>query len=152
MFVSSYNTYIGTNSSHKTQKYAEKNLNESLESFSKNLLNSTVIKPYTHTDLPVDYISNYKSLNNQQKLQERVYEKSSEEFKKLTITNSAKTAYEEGIKIFALSKKPPLTLNQTPQIDERLPKETQEAKEKTMRNIMINTYLSNEKYYKITAA
>lgn len=152
MFVSSYNTYISTNPSHKTQKYADKDKNEGLESFSRNLSHATVIKPYTHTDLPVDYISNYKSLNNQQKLQESVQEKSSQEFKKLTITNSAKIAYEEGIKIFALSKKPPLTLNQTPQIDERLPKETQEAKEKTMRNKMINTYIANDTYYKITAA
>lgn len=152
MFVSSYNTYIGINPSPKTQKYADKDSNENSESFSKILSNSTVIKPYTHTNLPVDYISNYKSLNNQQKLHERLEEKNSEEFKKLTITNSAKTAYEEGVKIFAFSKKPPLTLSQTPKIDERLPKETQEAKEKNLRSLMINTYLSNDKYYKITAA
>lgn len=152
MFISSYNTYIGINSSHKSQKYEDRDRSDTSEPFSKAFANSTVIKPYTYTNLPVDYISNYKSLNNQQKLQERLEEKSSQEFKKLTTSNSAKTAYEEGVKIFALSKKPPLTLSQTPQIDEKLPKETQEAKEKNLRSLMINTYISNDRYYKITAA
>ena len=152
MFVSSYSTYIATNSSHKSQKYGDRDANESLESFSKNLLNSTVIKPYANTNLLVDYISNYKSLSNQQKLHERVQEKDTDEFKKLTIINNAKTAYDEGIKIFSLSRNPPLTLSQTPKIDEKLPKEIQEAKEKSLRSLMINTYLTNDKYYKITAA
>ncbi len=150
MFVSSYSTYIGINNSLKSENYKERDTKNSTESFSETLSNSTVLKPYTN--LPIDYISNYKSLNNQQKLHEKLQEKNTQEFQKLTLTNSAKTAYEEGSKVFMLSKKPPLTLSQTPKIDEKMPKETQEAKEKSLRNLMVNTYLANDRYYKITAA
>jgi len=152
MFVSSFNTYISTNSSNKSEAYKERELKGEAESFSDELSKSTVLKPYINSNLPVDYISNYKSFSNQQKLHEQMQNKNTQELKKLTVLNNAKTAYEENTKMFPLLKKPSLTLTQTPKIDEKLPRDVQEAKEKNLRHLMVNTYLANDKYYHITAA
>ena len=54
--------------------------------------------------------------------------------------------------MFPIIKKPAFTLSQTPKIDEKLPLDVQEAKEKTLRHTMLNTYISNDNYYRITAA
>ena len=70
MFVSSYSTYIGINNSLKSENYKERDAKNTTELFSEILSNSTVLKPYTN--LPIDYISNYKSLNNQQKLLRKI--------------------------------------------------------------------------------
>jgi hypothetical protein len=152
MFVSSFNTYISTNSSNKSEAYKERELKGEAESFSDELSKSTVLKPYINSNLPVDYVSNYKSFSNQQKLHEQMQNKNTQELKKLTVLNNAKTAYEENTKMFPLLKKPSLTLTQTPKIDEKLPRDVQEAKEKNLRHLMVNTYLANDKYYHITAA
>ena len=152
MFVSSFNTYISTNSSNKSEAHKDRELKGDFESFSSELSKSTVLKPYTNANLPIDYISNYKSFSNQQKLHEHLQNQNGGELKKLTVLNNAKVAYEENTKMFSLAKKPALTLTQTPKIDEKLPHDVQEAKEKTLRHTMVNTYLANDKYYHITAA
>ncbi|OHE18249.1 MAG: hypothetical protein A2540_10450 [Sulfurimonas sp. RIFOXYD2_FULL_37_8] len=152
MFVSSFNTYISTNNSNKSEAYKDRELKSDSESFSSELSKSTVLKPYASTNLPIDYISNYKSFSNQQKLHEQIQNQNGGELKKLTVLNNAKIAYEENTKMFSLTKKPALTLTQTPKIDEKLPHDVQEAKEKTLRHAMVNTYLANDKYYHITAA
>ena len=152
MFVSSFNTYISTNNSNKSEAYKDRELKSDSESFSSELSKSTVLKPYASTYLPIDYISNYKSFSNQQKLHEQIQNQNGGELKKLTVLNNAKIAYEENTKMFSLTKKPALTLTQTPKIDEKLPHDVQEAKEKTLRHAMVNTYLANDKYYHITAA
>lgn len=152
MFVSSFSTYISTNSSNKGGAYKERELKESSESFNNELSRSTILKPYINSNLPIDYVSNYKSFNNQQKLHEQLQDQNSDELKKLSIFSGAKIAYEENTKMFSLVKKPTFTLSQTPKIDESMPRDLQEAKEKTLRYTMLNTYIANENYYRVTAA
>jgi hypothetical protein len=151
MFVSSYNTYISTNNSNRSENYKSKEV-KSDTTFSSELSKFTLLKSYTQTDLPIDYVSNYKSFSNQQKLYEQMQNFNSQELKKLTTFSDAKVAYEENTKMFPIIKKPTFTLSQTPKIDEKLPLDVQEAKEKTLRHTMLNTYIANDNYYRITAA
>jgi hypothetical protein len=57
----------------------------------------------------------------------------------------------ENSTMFPLLQKPKLTLNQTLKTDKKLPQDTQKAKESIIRRDMINTYIANDNYYKITA-
>ena len=152
MFISSYSTYVGTDVVNKSNNYRDDTLKNSPNSFSNELSKSSVLKPYINKDLPIDYISNYKSFNNQQKLHEQLQTQDELKVKKLTLLSSAKVAYEDNSKIFQLIRKPALTLSQPSKIDEKEPKELKEAKEKNLRHVMVNTYLSNDKYFQITAA
>ncbi|MFA5461776.1 MAG: hypothetical protein WC274_06835 [Sulfurimonas sp.] len=151
MFVSSYNTYVNTTNTKNNTDFKKNDDKETSESFSKNLFQN-VLKPYTDKTLPIDYISNYKSFYNQQKLQEHSTSQSEYTLKQLSTQNSAKAAYDENSKMFSLVKKPFTSLDQSPKIDERLPPQGQEAKEKVLRHTMVNTYISNDNYYRITAA
>lgn len=152
MFVSSYNTYVSTDTSNKTNGYKSGESRERRDFFGDELSKFTVVKSHTDKNLPIDYISNYKSFNNQQKLQEQLQNKDGFELKKLNIINNAKAAYEENTKMFSQLKKPTITLSHTPKIDEKLPRDVKEAKEKTLRHLMVNTYLANDKYFQVTAA
>ena len=80
MFVSSYNTYISTNNSNRSENYKSKEV-KSDTAFSSELSKFTLLKPYTQTDLPIDYVSNYKSFSNQQKLYEQMQNFNSQELK-----------------------------------------------------------------------
>ncbi len=151
MYISSFNTYINTESSTKVQKSAPNNTQKSQESFASNLLSKTVKNVNTSSKFPINYISNYKALNNQQKLQENHPNIAQEKFLKLEIKSSAKSAYSENSVRFSKIASAHATLNQTPRIDKTLPKEIQDIKENNLRHTMINTYVSNESYYKITA-
>lgn len=151
MFVSSYSTYITTNTSDKiNQRHIENKKDESKLSASK-LLESQVKKLYSNQNLPIDYVNNYKSFNNQQKLQEQVKTPDEIEFQKVKDMKNAKNAYEENSKIFSLLIKPVITLNQTNQIGTDTTQNIQDIKNNNLRNTMVNTYLENENYYKITA-
>ena len=151
MFVSSYNTYISTNTSDRTQKHgAEKSGRESA-SFDTKLSTKPTQVLNKLSNLPIDYVSNYKSYNNQQKLQEQTQDFNKTKFTKMTAMSSAKVAYEDNSKLFSLLQKPHATQDQTPKIDKKLPKEIQEIKEKNLRHTMVNTYLANDNYYQITA-
>lgn len=152
MFVSSYSTFVGTDTQNKINNYKSESSKKESDSFKSELLKSSVIEPYTNKNLPIDYISNYKSLNNHQKLLEQEKSQDETKLKKLSLLNNAKNAYDENSKIFPLTKKPSLTLSQIPKIDKKEPKDIQEAKEKNLRHVMVNTYLSNDRYYQITAA
>lgn len=151
MFVSSYNTYINSNSSEKTNQNEVSNKKEELNSFNSKLTETTPSKPFTAKSLPIDYVSNYKSFSNQQKLQEQTKSQDEIKLQKITTMTNAKTAYEENSKIFPLLKKPSITLNQTYKIDKRLPQDMQELKEKDLRHTMVNTYIANDNYYRATA-
>jgi hypothetical protein len=67
---------------------------------------------------------------------------------------SAEQAYSEGVKkfAFALRNTKVTTIDQTPKIDTTLPNEIQELKESKLRHKMVNTYLSNDRYYQLTSA
>ncbi|MFA5233172.1 MAG: hypothetical protein WC390_02150 [Sulfurimonas sp.] len=152
MFVSTYATFIGSNSSNKTDSYKAKETRGGVESFSKELASSAIVKSHTDKNLPIDYISNYKSFNNRQKLQEQLQTQDELKLKHLTTTINAKVAYNVNSTMFSLSKKPTPSLNLTPKIDEKLPSDVKEAKEKNLRHVMVNTYEANDRYFQITAA
>ena len=151
MYVSSFSTYINTESTAKTQQSRVSQSKSSVESFETKLLSKTVKNIDTSPKFPINYISNYKSLNNQQKLQENPQSSEKTKFLKLEAQSEAKNAYSDNTKIFSFILPPSATLDQTPKIDKKLPQDIQEIKEKNLRNTMVNTYLSNESYYRITA-
>lgn len=151
MYVSSFSTYINTDSSIKAQKSRLENTKSSEVSFQTTLLAKSVKNVNTSAELPINYISNYKALNNQQKLQENTPNASKEKFVKLEAAASAKNAYSDNSKIYSLILAPRVTLDQTPKIDKRFSQNTQAIQESNLRHTMINTYISNESYYKITA-
>jgi hypothetical protein len=154
MYVSSYNTYVSTNSSEKTQRNQTQNTKESSSNFSSKLSLSTPQKSLSqHTQqLPVNYISNYKSLNNQQRLQEDFNKNTqTKKFTKIATMQSAKNAYSENSVLFASLRVPKITLSQTPTVDKKLSLKAQEAQKNALKHTMVNTYIANENYYKITA-
>lgn len=151
MFISSYSTYIGTTASDKINKQGVERSKSDSEFFSSKLSQNQTAQTDIVKNLPIDYVSNYKSFNNQQKLQEQVLSQSEIKFTQIKTMKSAKAAYEDNSKMFSLVRKPHIALNQTPSIDEQLPQDIQELKEKNLRHVMVNTYLANDKYYRITA-
>ena len=151
MYVSSFSTYINTESTARTQQNRVSDSKSSVESFETKLLSKTVKNVDTSPKFPINYISNYKSLNNQQKLQENPQSNEKTKFLKLEAEAEAKNAYSDNSKIFSLILAPRATLDQTPIIDKKLPQDIRDIKEKNLRHTMVNTYISNENYYKITA-
>ncbi|MDQ7059897.1 MAG: hypothetical protein Q9M43_01665 [Sulfurimonas sp.] len=109
------------------------------------------------TALHVDYISTKAVLRNKQvldKAQNKVQETTQENVKNFTQQNSlinSKGAYEGNSKMFSLFKLPSTSLNQTPSFEKTLPQEPKEVKELNMRHKMVNTYIANDNYYKVTA-
>jgi len=151
MFVSSFSTYINTESTARTQQNKVRESKNSTKSFETKLLSKTVKNVDTSPKFPINYISNYKSLNNQQKLQENPQNSEKTKFLKLEAKTEAKNAYSNNSKIFSLILPPRATLDQTPRIDKKLPENIQNIKEKNLRHTMVNTYISNENYYRVTA-
>jgi hypothetical protein len=155
MFVSSYNTYVNTNATQRTQKERTDTPSEKASSFSTKL--SGISAPIADVlalknQLPVNYVSDYKVLSNQHKLQQsNGQELAKTKFTQITAQQSAKVAYSDNSQLFSLLTKPKITLDQTPKLNTKLPQKAQEAQEKTLRHTMINTYIANENYYKITA-
>ncbi len=152
MFVSSYTTFIDTNRTPKSQESKKEERRTESSSFTK-ALDPQPTKLQTQTlHLPINYISDYKVLNNQQKLQQDMQKNTQKlKFSKMKTFDSAKNAYSDNSKIFSLLIKPKATLNQTPRIDTKMPPQAQEAKESIMKHKMVNAYIANENYYRITA-
>ena len=151
MFVSSYSTYINTGTSDKTNKLKIDNQKNVSKSFSSELSKSTLLEAYSSNKLPIDYVSNYKSFNNKQRLQQLVKSQNELDLKRTTVINNAKTAYEDNSKMFSLLKKPTTTLNQIKKIDEKLPQNIQDIQKSNLKHTMVNTYIENDRYYQITA-
>ena len=149
MYISSFNTYVNTDSTTGTHNNRVQERRNSTELFETKRLSKTVKNVDISPKFPINYISNYKALNNQQKLQENP--QNSEKTKFLKLEAEAKNAYSDNSKIFSLMLPPRATLDETPKIDKKLPESIQDIKEKNLRDIMINTYISNENYYRITA-
>ncbi len=152
MFVSSYSTYIDTNRTPKSQESKKEERSTEGSSFAKKL-NANPIKLQQQTqNLPINYVSNYKVLNNQQKLQQDMQQNMQKlKFTKMKTFTNAQAAYSDNTKMFSLLIKPRATLNQTPRIDKKMPPQAQEAKASLMKHQMVNTYIANENYYRITA-
>ncbi len=152
MFISTYSTYINTNTSEKTHKHRDDRFKVESEPFNIKQSQEQILKPTITKNLPVDYVFNYKSFNNQLKLQEQIKDPNEIKFKKIKTINSAKEAYEENSKMFPLFKKPSSALTQPVKISKEMPQNIQQLKEDNLRHIMIDTYVANDKYYQVTAA
>ena len=61
------------------------------------------------------------------------------------------TSYTSNSTMFSLMRKPHTSFDQTPNIEKTLPQEPKDIKELNMRHKMVNTYVANENYYKVTA-
>lgn len=151
MYVSSFSTYINADSSRRTQNSSSQKSEGTSKLFETSFDSKTLKNADTTPKFPISYISNYKALNNQQKLQDNKQSQGRVEFVKIQTLDSAKNAYTDNSKIFSLLLKPKATLDQTPKIDKQLPQNIQNIKENNLRNTMVNTYISNDNYYKITA-
>ena len=158
MFVSSYNTYIQTNSSDKISKEKIEKPKLGQDSFSSKLNEVSSELGVKTSSIPINFLSQKQILHNKQeivfqqdKLQRSIKE-NVDKFKNQNILVNSKSAYESNTKMFSLFRIPQVALNQTPSIDNTLPKEPRDIKELNMRHKMVNTYMSNDNYYKITAA
>ncbi len=164
MFVSSYNTYISTNSSQKTANSSESKTQNNSKLFSSKLATTSTKALLSTSNQPINYISTTNTQYNKELIrsqQEHIKNTESDNFKKASLStqkfsatnnlNSAKIAYTENSSMFSFLRKPQSSLDQTPKISNELPKNIQELKEKNIRHTMINTYMANDNYYQITA-
>jgi hypothetical protein len=164
VFVSSYNTYVQTDSSVKDAKQKLQKPNSSSDSFAQKLAQKTPTANFTSSPIPAEFISKNQANINKQNLefqkeqtknpQDVSAKEIKETLKKFSANNSltsAKNAYENSNKMYFLFPKQAISIDQTPKMDKNLPQEAYEAKELNMRHKMVNTYVSNDKYYQITA-
>jgi len=164
MFVSSYSTYIQTNTSDKTAKQKVEKSSSEPKSFNFKANQSTSSGIAKSSTIPVNYISKSQVLNNKQELdyqknqlqesQHKNIKQTKQNVNNFKVNNSlvnAKSAYESNSKMFSLIMKPQSALDQTPKISKALPPKAQEAKELSLKHLMVNTYLDNDNYYKVTA-
>jgi len=165
MFVSSFNTYIPTNTSEKVSKVDSEKKTSSKVSFESKLLSTssaTAIAPeYLNTTiLPINYVSS-KATYNKQAIQDKIIDenktkdKSTKELtlkiKKQFSFSSATVAYSENSKLFASLGIPKHVINQTPKKIATKQQDLQDLQQQSLRKDMVNTYAQNDKYYQITA-
>jgi hypothetical protein len=151
MYVSSFSTFVHSNSAQKIYKQKENADTHNIKnSFNKELSEASFYVK-AQKQLPINYISNYKVLNNQQKLQGNKNTQEFTKFSKISAKTNAQKKYEEEMTIFSFSNIPKVALHQTPTINTKLPPEAQTISEQNLRNTMINTYTANESYYQITS-
>ena len=148
MFISSYATYVNTSTTDRASK--PKINTKSSEIFSTVVKNTTPVQAYSPKNFPVDYISNYKSLNNQQKLEQQVNGKETSKMDMRDL-KGAKVAYISNTSMFSLVLKPKHSLNTSNNISDIYPENIRALKEDTLKNKMVNTYLENDMYYQVTA-
>jgi hypothetical protein len=164
MFVSSYSTYISPNTSEKSQKTrdisraegATKDYKSSVSSVSQQTLVAD------STKLPLSYISNYKALSNRQQFDEQLKNtaqttkdtstSAKDRFSKISAMGNAQVSYTENSKMFPIISKPKVTLNQAAPLDKKTSKDIPQNAQNTLKTQMLNTYIENDNYYKITAA
>ena len=156
MFVSSYSTYVDTSVTKKLQNDKAIEPVKKADSFASKLLQNanTNVSAFVDSKIPLSYISNYKALSNRQQLdnQENKQKATKLKFSKLSAMSSSKVSYEANTKMFSFLIKPKGTIDQTPRVDKNLPQKAQESQESFMRLKMLNTYIANDNYFKVTAA
>jgi hypothetical protein len=156
MFVSSYSTYIQTNANDKNVK--QKDVSYGKDSgFSSKLLKESVTDTAKNASLPVDYIA--KNNNFYTKLfLEKHQDEQSAQTKELThkfidqsTLQDAKKAYTQMPKMSSFFRETIMALDKKLQDEAKPSQATQEIKDVNIRKLMINTYIANDNYYKITA-
>ncbi len=164
MFVSSYNTYIQADTSNKNERRRIQDVPSDSSFNSKVLEQQPAVESSLLSILPLDYVWSNKSLRNRFELERKSQkfqdsqnttlnkqEQLTKELSSKQTLETAKVAYQENGQKFSLVRKPQFTMDQTPRIDTKLPQNVQELQEQNMRRGMVNTYISNDNYYKITA-
>ena len=148
MFVSSYNTYISTSSANRTTR--ERDESASHKSFKQSLVTSTTLPNSKFIqNAPVNYLSHNKILSTKERIYDQLRQNTYQSnINKFAATNSkvnAPSTYATNSVMFSLVIKHPTTPKQ---VDNNPLKEVQKH---ITRDKMINTYISNDKYYQITA-
>ena len=140
VFVSSYNTYIvpSPTDTKKTPKESKTLFTPNTQQTSASELagKENLVK------LPVNFISDYKVLNNQQKLHQQTQQFAQKKFIKINTLQTAQIAYKANESLFSLIQKPKVALAKP---DTKLPDSP------SLKIKVINTYIENDNYYKITA-
>ena len=140
MFVSSYNTYLSA--SHiETNRSQKKEGGFSLKK--EKTAPTDLPAKFAEVKLPVSYISEFKVLRNQQKLQEQTQQSQKTKFTKVTTLKNAQIAYGENSTIFSLLKKPKVPLGRM--------QSSYIMSNASMKQNALNTYIANDNYYKVTA-
>ena len=152
MFVSSYSTYINANAvdASTRNKRVDKPSADSLFN-SKLFKKPSADRPLTK--FPIDYISKNKVLNTKAHIQQHL-EQNSQITKFTTISSQIKasSAYTANSTMFSLMiKHQPALKPNALNTNQNLPQEIKDIKESLLRNKMLNTYISNDNYYQITA-
>ena len=144
MFVSSYSTYISHNTNDRLNQPRVDEQKKQDKSFVKTLINTPILLAYDTKNIPINYISNYKSFANKQKLLDtETKSKDEDKFKKMNDKINAKDSYKSNSFMFSLVSIPKTPVNNVPKINE--------INIKNVRYKMVNTYLENDKYYQVTA-
>ncbi len=161
MFVSSYSTFIPNETTNKTSRVYKEDTKTEKSSFSSKLSSITTQELVNSDGLPINYISTNQTFKNRQELDYQKFaleNKEEDGTKKLTTKFTqqnklvdAKSAYTTNAKPLSFLQKPKATLSQTPTLNKAQSTEFQELQEKSLRHNMVNTYIENDKYYKITA-
>ncbi|MBA3026836.1 MAG: hypothetical protein FP820_10620 [Sulfurimonas sp.] len=156
MFVSSYSTYIQTNTNDKNVK--QKDVGYGKDSgFSSKLLKESVADTAKNASLPVDYIARNNNFYTKLFLEKHQDEQSAQtkelthKFIDQSTLQDAKKAYTQAPKMTSLFRETFLALDKTQLAEVKPSQNTQDFKDAKMRKLMINTYIANENYYKITA-
>ncbi|WP_457747317.1 hypothetical protein [Sulfurimonas sp.] len=140
MFVSTYTTYISNTNSQNIKKnsYHTSDIKQhGNKHFST--LNNEKKEPFA--TLPLNYISQYKSLSNQQKLQqENQNSQNTNKYTKISTPILASKAYSENSITFSFSYTSQVALIGQNSTSHGI--STHQA---------INTYISNDNYYRATA-
>lgn len=156
MFVSSYSTYIQTNTENKNVRQREA-ASSNTSTFSTKLYEEVPPELNTRASLPVDYIAKNNNFYTKLFLAKNQDEQSNQttelthKYIDQTTLQDAKKAYTQTPKMPSLFRDTFLSFDKTPLVESKPAPATQEFKNAKMRKLMINTYIANDNYYKITA-
>lgn len=166
MFISSYNTYINAiNTTNKPEKKLQEDskttftLKDTKNTLSKNLLN------FSNNSQHIDYLSSSKVFQNklileyqQEQMQNpkskeklSTLERITKQFNKPISLENISSIYIQNSKKFSIMKKPlsPICQKEPQKSEKNF--SLNRAKEKILREEMINTYIQNENYFNIPA-
>lgn len=164
MFISTYATYLNTQIVPKNERIKESSSTERFNLPRREVADAAVQKSSTYTELPVNYISDFKALSNKFLVAKSLYQKEEstsaskhkeplDEYRSRDTQIKAQSSYEDN-QLFFTQWMPQLrhTLDQTPKIEMGVPKELQLSQERQLRQAMISTYVANDRYYQRTVS
>jgi len=156
MFVSSYSTYIQTGAANKNIRQKDTEY-ENRSALSSKLYEKNTPALSSGAPFAVDYIA--KNNNFYTKLfLEKNQDEQSAQTKELThkfidqsTLQDAKKAYTQLPKMSSFFRETFIAFDKTQTVASKSSQETQESKDTATRKLMIDTYIANDNYYKISA-